>query len=63
MYSCSWPDYTRSAGLTVNYSQVAASCNMWRMYDDIQDSWDSLTTIVDWVGDNAPKNGMLQVID
>ena len=29
------------------------------MYNDIQDSWESVTTIVDWVGDNAPTNGML----
>ena len=28
-------------------------------YNDIQDSWESVTTIVDWVGDNAPTNGML----
>lgn len=29
-------------------------------YDDIQDSWESVTGIVDWVGDNAPHNGMLE---
>jgi hypothetical protein len=28
------------------------------MYTDIQDSWDSVTGIVDGVGDNAEQNGM-----
>jgi hypothetical protein len=60
LYSCSWPDYIRSAGLTVDYAATAAHCNMWRMYNDIQDSWDSVTGIVDWVGDNAPHNGMIE---
>ena len=44
----------------VNYTNTAEHCNLWRMYDDIQDSFDSVTDIVDWVGDNAPHNGMLQ---
>jgi len=60
LYSCSWPDYIRTAYLPVNYSLTAQTCNIWRMYNDIQDSWDSVTGIVDWVGDNAPLNGMLE---
>ena len=38
LYSCSWPDYLRGAGLDMNLSLVAEHCNIWRMYDDIQDS-------------------------
>jgi len=60
LYSCSWPDYIRSAQLTVNYSKTAEHCNLWRMYDDIQDSWGSVTDIIDWVGDNAPKGSPMQ---
>lgn len=30
------------------------------MYDDIQDSFVSMSGIVDWVGDNAQKNGMIE---
>lgn len=30
------------------------------MYSDIQDDWDSVTDIIDWVGDNAPTNGMIE---
>ena len=62
LYSCSWPDYirTNSSGTgPVDYRNTAAHCNLWRMYNDIQDSWESVTTIIDWVGDNGPTNGML----
>ena len=60
MYSCSWPDYMRETGY-VNYTLTAEHCNIWRMYSDIQDSWDSVTGIVDWVGDfagNATSPGL-----
>ena len=64
LYSCSWPDYIRSitppGNNTVDYKTTAEHCNIWRMYDDIQDSYESMTGIVDWVGDNAQKNGMNQ---
>jgi alpha-N-acetylgalactosaminidase len=35
LYSCSWPDYIRTApaNLTVNYTQTAEHCNIWRMCD------------------------------
>ena len=52
VYSCSWPDYQRSAGMKVNYTNIALNCNLWRNYGDIQDSWDSVTGIVDYYGDN-----------
>ena len=60
LYSCSWPDYIRTEPAKVNYSMTAQHCNIWRMYNDIQDSWTSVTGIVDWVGDNALANGMLE---
>jgi hypothetical protein len=53
LYSCSWPDYIRTIPATVNYTNTAAHCNIWRMYNDVQDSWESVTGIVDWVGDNV----------
>lgn len=60
LYSCSWPDYIRSAGLKVNYSLTAQHCNMWRMYSDVQDSWESVSDIIDWVGDNGGKGSDMQ---
>lgn len=26
---------------------VSTACNLWRNYDDIDDSWESVTTIID----------------
>lgn len=64
LYSCSWPDYIRGiappGNNTVDYKTTAEHCNIWRMYDDIQDSFSSMVGIVDWVGDNAQKNGMIE---
>mmetsp|Transcript_29962 Transcript_29962/g.95861 ORF Transcript_29962/g.95861 Transcript_29962/m.95861 type:complete len:438 (+) Transcript_29962:56-1369(+) len=61
LYSCSWPDYIRTAKgeAPVNYTETAMRCNMWRMYNDIQDSYESVSGIIDWVGDHAEANGML----
>eukprot|EP00756_Hemistasia_phaeocysticola_P054478 Hpha_TRINITY_DN30397_c0_g1::TRINITY_DN30397_c0_g1_i1::g.147140::m.147140/K01204/NAGA; alpha-N-acetylgalactosaminidase len=56
LYSCSWPDYLRSAGYPMKLStEIAPRCNLWRMYSDIQDSWGSVTDIVDWVGNNQAE--------
>lgn len=35
-----------------NFSSIIEHCNLWRNYDDIQDSWKSLETIIDYYGDN-----------
>eukprot|EP00117_Sycon_ciliatum_P014665 scpid25793/ scgid2744/ Alpha-N-acetylgalactosaminidase; Alpha-galactosidase B len=54
LYSCSWPDYERVTGTPINYTLVAQYCNIWRNFNDIQDSWQSVYTIIDYYGD--PKN-------
>ncbi|XP_061108359.1 alpha-N-acetylgalactosaminidase-like [Conger conger] len=51
-YSCSWPAYEGGLPPKVNYKQLGEICNLWRNYDDIQDSWDSLLGIVDWFSTN-----------
>ena len=54
IYSCSWPAYIPGHGETVppvdhtTMAQVAEYCNLWRNYDDIQDSYDSLNSIIDY---------------
>uniref|UniRef100_A0A8C3BBV4 Alpha-galactosidase n=1 Tax=Cairina moschata TaxID=8855 RepID=A0A8C3BBV4_CAIMO len=48
VYSCSWPAYQGGLPPKVNYTLLATICNLWRNYDDIQDSWDSVLSIVDW---------------
>ncbi|ELW64423.1 alpha-N-acetylgalactosaminidase isoform X2 [Tupaia chinensis] len=47
-FSCSWPAYEGGLPPKVNYSLLADSCNLWRNYDDIQDSWSSVLSILDW---------------
>ncbi|XP_059619087.1 alpha-N-acetylgalactosaminidase-like isoform X2 [Phlebotomus argentipes] len=52
VYSCSWPVYQIYAGIAPNFSSIIEHCNLWRNYDDIQDSWASLETIIDYYGNN-----------
>lgn len=47
-FSCSWPAYEGGLPPKVNYKLLADICNLWRNYDDIQDSWSSVLSILDW---------------
>ncbi|XP_026495423.2 alpha-N-acetylgalactosaminidase [Vanessa tameamea] len=51
VYSCSWPAYQDNP----NYASIAKHCNLWRNWDDIQDSWSSLSTIMTWFGDHQDE--------
>ncbi|XP_078109722.1 alpha-N-acetylgalactosaminidase-like [Sander vitreus] len=51
-YSCSWPVYVGGLPTNVNYSFMGDICHLWRNYYDIQDSWDSLQSIVEWFSNN-----------
>ena len=35
-----------------NYTQVAETCNTWRVYGDIYDAWQSIMSIVNYYGYN-----------
>ncbi|XP_050428118.1 alpha-N-acetylgalactosaminidase-like [Adelges cooleyi] len=48
VYSCSWPAYQEEKGMLINYASMAKHCNLWRNYDDIDDSWDSMIKIADY---------------
>lgn len=48
VYSCSWPAYEVGEGVQPNYTRIAEFCNLWRNYDDIQDSFQSLQSITEW---------------
>ncbi|RXG73716.1 Alpha-N-acetylgalactosaminidase [Armadillidium vulgare] len=52
LFSCSWPFYQIINRMQPNYTSIIGTCNLWRNYDDIQDSWDSVTRIIDYYGDN-----------
>uniref|UniRef100_V9KSD6 Alpha-galactosidase n=1 Tax=Callorhinchus milii TaxID=7868 RepID=V9KSD6_CALMI len=51
-YSCSWPAYEGGLPPQVNYTLLMEICNLWRNYDDISDSWDSVSAIIDWFSAN-----------
>lgn len=36
----------------VNYSLLTDICNLWRNYGDIQDSWSSVLSVLDWFVDH-----------
>ena len=38
--------------LQPNYKSIISSCNIWRNFDDIQDSWQSVASVIDYYGDN-----------
>ncbi|XP_076071237.1 alpha-N-acetylgalactosaminidase-like [Mytilus galloprovincialis] len=52
LYSCSWPAYVVFSGTIPNYKSIANSCNIWRNYADIDDSWDSVKGIIDFYGND-----------
>lgn len=55
VYSCSWPAYQVDSKMPVNYSSIAQNCNLWRNYGDIEFSWESVTSIIDYYGDNQAE--------
>jgi len=57
VYSCSWPAY--QVNDHPNYTAIAQHCNLWRNFDDISDSWDSVLTIIDFYAGN--KDGFVDV--
>ncbi|CAF3704202.1 unnamed protein product [Rotaria sp. Silwood1] len=54
-YSCSWPAYQEYSKMKPNYSAIAQTCNLWRNWGDIDDSWDSVYSIIQWFGDNQDR--------
>ncbi|CDS36322.1 Alpha N acetylgalactosaminidase [Echinococcus multilocularis] len=47
VFSCSYPAYQHwFDGEKLNWSQLAENCNIWRMLDDVQDSWASILSIM-----------------
>lgn len=55
VFSCSWPVYQIYAGIQPNFTFVKENCNLWRSYDDIQDSWASVESIIDYFGNNQEQ--------
>ncbi|KAJ8717376.1 hypothetical protein PYW08_005775 [Mythimna loreyi] len=55
LYACSWPMFQEVNGLHPNYSAVAESCNIWRNWVDIRNSWASVLSVMKWIGNHQDK--------
>lgn len=58
VFSCSWPAY-QEGSMVPDYMKIAETCNLWRNYGDIDDSWESLKDIIKFYGDD--KTAFAQV--
>ncbi|XP_073988296.1 alpha-N-acetylgalactosaminidase-like isoform X2 [Rhodnius prolixus] len=52
VYSCSWPAYLEEQSMQPNFTQLVEYCNLWRNYDDIEDSWSSVVDVVDYFAEH-----------
>lgn len=48
MLICEWPFYMLKKSLRVDYALAQKACNAWRYFDDVEDSWLSVLSIVDF---------------
>lgn len=55
VYSCSWPAYQEPFNIKPNYHALRKTCNLWRNWDDIDDSWESVSSIVTWFVKNQDR--------
>jgi len=53
MFSCSWPAYISDSQKALYYPYMAKICNIWRNWDDIQDSYASMSSIANYWGDHS----------
>ncbi|KAK3084282.1 hypothetical protein FSP39_011005 [Pinctada imbricata] len=51
--SCGWPKYLLRKGIQPDYRKIAKYCNSWRVYEDVEDSWLSVTKAFDYYGNNT----------
>ena len=48
LYSCEWPMYQFYKKIEPNYDAIAKNCHIFRNYGDVQDSWGSVSSIIDY---------------
>lgn len=53
LYSCSWPAY--QIGQDPDYKSISRHCNLWRNFDDIDDSWQSVLSIIDFYAEGQEE--------
>lgn len=52
LYSCSWPAYQVYVQREPDYASIAKSCNLWRNYNDIELSFESVLSIIEFFAQN-----------
>ena len=55
VYSCSYPAYLGGLPDRVDYEWLSKTCNQYRNYFDIDDSFLSMLKIIEWYGDNSDE--------
>eukprot|EP01123_Difflugia_compressa_P012739 TRINITY_DN557_c0_g1_i6.p1 TRINITY_DN557_c0_g1~~TRINITY_DN557_c0_g1_i6.p1 ORF type:complete len:353 (-),score=78.39 TRINITY_DN557_c0_g1_i6:47-1081(-) len=53
MFSCSWPAYISDDQRALYYPYMAKICNIWRNWDDIDDSYSSMASIANYWGSHS----------
>lgn len=53
VYSCEWPLQNKIHHTKADYKAVSETCNFWRNYDDVADSWDSIRNIIEFYGEDV----------
>ena len=57
VYSCSWPAYQDDhCENLADMKTLQDRCNLWRNYDDIEDGWASVRSIVNFYARKSPDN-------
>lgn len=58
VYSCSWPayfEYYRRPVMIPDYEVLKQTCNMWRNWKDIDDSWENVMYIANYFAENQDR--------
>jgi len=57
LFSCEWPFYqnVHNPPINVDYDAVAKTCNLYRNFDDVNFSWNSIRSVIDVYGNNQDK--------
>ncbi|XP_068146968.1 alpha-N-acetylgalactosaminidase [Drosophila tropicalis] len=55
VYSCSWPAYQEDEGQMPDYESLKKHCNLWRNWNDIDDSLESVMQIMDYFSKNQDR--------
>ncbi|CAG2170454.1 unnamed protein product, partial [Oppiella nova] len=52
VFICEWPLYQLHGKIKPNYTSIANTCHVYRNHGDVGDSWASISSIIQFYGDN-----------